>query len=58
MYTNMLVYKLINVFFRQGLLYHRTCKPDFRSVQLAFAKFLSKIKDFLGNTVSMILALY
>ena len=25
-------------------LYHRTCKPDYFSVQLAFAKFLSKIK--------------
>ena len=27
----------------QGLLYHSKCKPDFL-VQLAFAKFLSKIK--------------
>ena len=42
----------------QGLLYHRTCKPDFLW-ELAFAKFLSRIKgNFWWSAVSMILALY
>ena len=42
---------VVEISFVQGLLYHRTCKCDFLHMQLAFAKFLSKIKGIFEGVL-------